>query len=355
MPPYLEPRSRKAHLVLAISLALTSASAAAYKINPLTDRHTRGEQAQRASRANTVHEYITYAAIACADGYGPRVPIGPHPLCAHPSKGFKRIAGGPGNISNAIIVGVWWNDDPHGFLYRKDVWNGVLSWLAAKRSAGRVQKFGPQYRDRAMRGMLYRSHFDDLQFLHAMATRDAEHPSRTRQQIIDWIAFTYRVSTGEIDERTSLHKLNSSIGDLFAGEDPRATVSSLFRRSGMERLATREVALGSLLHVVQDSFAASHTVRAFEASEECPGGRIAQFYAYQRQREKSHGAEDTRKALDATWKNTFTALQNPVEASARMILFVRRKADWTEDVLPYVGQTLFCVDEAAQPSGPGKF
>ncbi len=346
----------KARFVLAMSLVLTSASTSAYKINPLTDRNNRAERLQGASLGHTVHEDITHAAISCADRHGPEVPIGLLPLCPQGSSQVsERVAGGAGNIRNAIIVGVWWNDDPHGFLYRKDVWNGVLAWMAAKRTAGRVRKLGPAYRDQGMSRILYRSHFDDLQFLHAMAARDAESPRRTQQQIIDWIAFTYRVSIGEVDEGASLHQISSPLKGLIPADDPRLTVSYLFKRARMKRLATRELALGSLLHVVQDSFSASHTVRAFDASETCPNGRITQFYAYQGQRERAHGAEDTRKAYHASAKTRFSSLQNPVEASARMVLFVRRKADWANEVLPYLKQTLFCVDEHAKASGPGKF
>jgi hypothetical protein len=38
-----------------------------------------------------------------------------------------------------------------------------------------------------------------------------------------------------------------------------------------------------------------------------------------------------------------------------MIVFARRKADWAGEVLPYVMETLFCVDQHAEASGPGKF
>jgi len=349
-------KRRPAHFVVALSAVLTSVSAAGYKINPFKDRNTGGELTQRAGSADAVHEDITYAAIACADDHGGVAPIGPTPLCLHRSSHVaERPAGGPGNIGNAIIVGVWWNDDPHGFLYRNDVWNGVLSWLAAKSTASRVRKQGPQHRERATGRLLYRSHFHDLQFLHAMAAKDGEEASRTRQQIIDWIAFTYRVSTGEHGEGASLHGLGSPVRELFTPADPRLTVSYLFKRSRMRELATRELALGSLLHVVQDSFAASHAVRKFEASDACPSGRITQFYAYQGQREKAHGAQDTRKALNESLASRFTDLQNPVEASARMILFVRRKADWNQEVLPYVRETLLCLDGAAEISGSGKF
>jgi hypothetical protein len=346
----------KARSMLAMGLVLTSASTSAYKINPLTDRNVRGERPQGASLGHTVHEDITHAAISCADGHVPEVPIGLLPLCPRgPSQVSKRVAGGPGNIGNAIIVGVWWNDDPYGFLYRKKLLNGVLAWLAAKRTAGRVRKLGLPPRDQGMSRMLYRSHFDDLQFLHAMAARDAESPRLTQQRIIDWIAFTYRVSTGEIDEGAPLFKTRSPFEELVPPDDPRWTIAYLFKRSRMKGLATPELALGSLLHMVQDSFSASHTVRAFDASEKCPNGRITQFYAYQGQQARAHRAEDSRKSFHASAESRFSDLQNPVEASARMILFARQKADWAGEVLPYLTQTLFCVDEDAEFSGPGKF
>jgi hypothetical protein len=346
----------KARSLLAVILILTSAPTSAYKINPLADRNVRGERPHKARLSYTVHEDITHAAISCADGHGLAVPIGLVPLCPQGSNQVsRRPTSGPGNVGNAIIVGIWWNDDPYGYLYRKDVWNGLLAWLAAKRTAGRVRRLGLAQRGEGMSRMLYRSHFDDFQFLHGMAARDADSPRRTQQQIIDWIAFTYRVSTGEIDEGAPLHKISSPLRELVPPADPRWTVSYLFKRSRMNGLATQGLALGSLLHVVQDSFSASHTDRAFDASERCPNGRVTQFYAYQGQQARAHGAEDSRKSFNASAESRFSDLQNPVEASARMILFARRKADWAGEVLPYVLNTLFCVDEHAEVSGPGKF
>ena len=353
---FILKRRAAVHILVAFGAVLTSASAAGYKINPFKDRNTGGELTQRTSSADAVHEDITHAAIACADDHAAPAPIGPTPICLHRSSHVpERTAGGPGNIRNAVIVGVWWNDDPEGFLYRNDLWNGVLSWFAAKSAASRVRKHGPGHRERARGLLLYRSHFDDLQFLHAMAAKEGEEASRTRQQIIDWIAFTYRASTGEHGEGASLRGLDSPVGKLFTPAGPPLTVSSLFKRSRMHELATRELALGSLLHVVQDSFAASHAVRTFEPSKACRSGRITQFYAYQGQREKPHGAQDSRKALNESLESRFTKLQNPVEASARMILFVRRKADWNREVLPYVRETLLCLDGAAKLSGSGEY
>jgi hypothetical protein len=65
-----------------------------------------------------------------------------------------------------------------------------------------------------------------------------------------------------------------------------------------------DVAFGSLLHMLEDSFARGHVSRAEGVyGEICPGGRagkpgaIREFHSYQNQDHAKHGEYDSRRAL----------------------------------------------------------
>lgn len=114
-----------------------------------------------------------------------------------------------------------------------------------------------------------------------------------------------------------------------------------------------DVALGSMLHVVQDSFSDAHAERAYDVSAPCPQGRIVEFHSYSHQDPGRHGGADTRSA----WRTNadFTASANPVEVSARLMAFVDARADWSRVVEPYLRETVLCLGADARPSGPGPY
>ena len=123
----------------------------------------------------------------------------------------------------------------------------------------------------------------------------------------------------------------------------------------MAALPVSELALGSILHVVQDSFAAGHARRVHSASAGCPDGRIVQFHAHFGQIGARHADHDSRRALVERDGEARGATQNAVEASARMLLFARARADWATAVEPYLRRRLFCVDGDGESAGPGGF
>jgi hypothetical protein len=185
-----------------------------------------------------------------------------------------------------------------------------------------------------------------------MANRDGEAAQATQDRVIAWLGFAYAVAAGAIPKDAQVSQLSSPIREAFADE-PWLTVHKLFKpRSRMKNLSLQQLALGSMLHLVQDSYAASHARREAAPSVRCPNGRITQFLSYLHQQTDRHRAEDKRSALD--YRGTL-ALQNPVEASARLILLARRRSDWDTVVEPYLRSRVFCLDSDAERSGPGTF
>lgn len=347
----------------AVGLSLLATAAHPYLLNPMRDRYSGGTGhgffAQVRSITNieldSVHEDITHAAEACANPERQMDPAGREPICSETVT--ERQSGQAGNINNPLIRGVWWNDDPNQLLNRIH----YLTWQVRMEDAESIARHGRNLRGQSRRinstyYMQYRSHFGDLQFLHAQAAQDGELPGVTQQRILNWMQFAYAIAIEEIGPEKTLAEVNLPVTRDFFGNQSGWTVAFLFEpRIHFRTGRFGDLALGSMLHVVQDSFAAGHNHREYGGGAGCEHGRVVQFTSYIGQDSDKHGAEDTRAALLRNMQTRFTPLHNPVEASARLITFVRRKADWQTVVEPYLRNNLFCVGSDAVPAGPGDF
>lgn len=219
-----------------------------------------------------------------------------------------------------VIAGVRWNDDPLGMaeFHKKDFFvyftNSCTSWQS--------KRITPYW------DMLYRTHCGDMQFLHAMASKPDELAEHTHAKMGMWLEFTYKVATGEIGYKTKFSeipaKLTTDSAKIFTGlmmPDPEYrkdwTPESLFthrydRDFNLWNFLTgwltnkpitsldpqppyncrnainecvQNVALGSLIHLLQDSYSASHVKRD-------AGGNIEQFGLYTAQNQSKHKTAD---------------------------------------------------------------
>lgn len=343
------------HIAMALTAsAILTTGADGFQINPMKNKY-RGNDGSGFWEQITepVHEDITDAAVRCADEHPTADPAAPTPLCAPEDIAPSRS--GRGNKYDAVIRGVWWPDDPNQRLY--SIHAGT--WLAWMNDAQTIAKKGHNWLGRstainATYKMHYRSHYGDLQFLHAMASADGQPAADIQRDVSDWIAFIYRVATGTIDAETTLAEVPMPIVARYFTRQSGWTVNHLFAPNyTLGRATIPDVALGATLHAIEDSFSAAHTDRTAEASKRCPNGRIREFHAYIDQSPSRHGQADVRSA----WRSGANqgALLNPVEMGARMILFVRQKADWDRTVAPYLRSTMFCVDDDARPASGGDF
>lgn len=348
--------SRRLIYLLAFFLAMTGSAVSAYQINPLKNKYhgdrPRGGVWEQITQ--TVHEDITDAALACADRVGDaREALKDLASCTAEDRASPRHS--TGNKYDPLIRGVWWNDDPNQHLFGVHyatwvIWmrdaHGIITsgrnWLSKK------TRIGPSYK------MQYRSHYGDLQFLHAMANEDGEQPAEVQRRILEWMRFAYAVATEKIDPETDLGDVQYPVVEQYFSHQSGWTVNHLFAPKftlGQQTIA--RVALGSMLHVIQDSYSTAHAERAFEATEGCRNGRIVEFHVYGSQSSSRHSDADTR----ISWQQntSFTTMSNPVQASAQMIVFARSKASWDKLVEPYLRDQLFCIDTDSRISGPGPF
>ena len=356
--------------VLAACLAAGSAAPAlAWKLTPeatATERALAAYSASRLQRAinkgafqgvavvgHAVHEDITRRALQCTDD-GLDVPG-----CEYDIR--------------YQVAGVRWNDDPaFKFLPGRGDYVGCTAGQTVRMVTQplcwvRVFHHGESAAARGVRltgangNLLVRSHFGDLQFLHAMAVADGEAPEQTRRNVLAWAEFTWRTAIGEpgfglegvvsrlpIEGFAQRFRFNQGwrIQDLFALGDPTARRDDRLQR----------IALGSLLHVVQDSFAAGHVQRvAPMPGATCAGradwpapGSVVEFHSYPHQDARKHGRADQPDALA-----THLVGHHP-----NVIDVVRTLADlwhagtpW-DDARPYL-ECVFALAPDARPSSPG--
>lgn len=329
-------------------------TASAYQINPLINKYAPGSKPSIAGMAaSPLHEEITHRARKCAEDQ-----LGQPPLilkCTTTSS--SPGAGLGGNKYDALVRGVWWNDDPNQLLF--GFWgNRHAKWRAWMHDGKRIAQTGTNYKGEKAEinqtyYMQYRSHYGDLQFLHAMASADEQPALVTQANILAWAEFAYQVATQQIDAETKLKDVRTPHFQNFFSKQPGWTINYLFaptyRLKALEY--TPQMALGSLLHVIQDSYSLGHTLRDFSPTTACPSGRVIQYYSYTNQDADLHHMTDTPASWNA---QGLVAPQDPVSASATVLRFANQRAEWPT-VRDYLQKVVFCTDTDAVASGPGKY
>ena len=269
------------------------------------------------------------------------------------------------------LAGVRWNDDPP---FRFSSGQGNFTGCVTTQTVRLVTQpvcWGNTFKDgesRAAKGvvlngtnatLLVRSHFGDMQFLHAMASTDGETPDVTQARILAWSEFAWRTSLGEYDLETTvvdvplpgfpeLFKTNREwrIQDLFALGNPHIRSPE----------AMAKVAFGSLLHMVQDSFAPGHVERRSPvAGRVCEGspeqaqpGKILEFHSYSHQDSAKHGHGDSRNSFSAHWSADKPGV---VDVGRTLRKFHQQKTSWN-DVKPYLA-CVFSLDNQVRPASAG--
>ncbi|RLW63867.1 MAG: hypothetical protein B6D73_13810 [gamma proteobacterium symbiont of Stewartia floridana] len=216
-----------------------------------------------------------------------------------------------------IAIGTRWNDDPLD-LIRKKKKDALFSFLDS------CQEEKSKSID-ATWDLMYRTHCGDMQFLHSMASNNDEIANVTKRKILAWTEFSYKVAVGVIPTRWRFRSIDRKMSDegarLFkaimiskTGGRSKWTPYVLFSQScdrdftffsngqltklkcaqkDMSERQIENMALGSLIHVIQDSFSKSHTERK--------DGDIIRFGIYSEQSSHDHKKED--KHYDDTDSN----------------------------------------------------
>lgn len=268
------------------------------------------------------------------------------------------------NEENPLVRGSRWNDDPNGFLVSKSEKIRIqwAFWLTdAKKIISKGKAIDRNY------PVMYRSHYGDLQFLHAMAPKGTS-PVEANKQILSWAKFAYLVANKTIDPSWRLvgtevkreaplfsgmfneviNKSRWTVRDLFTNykDEPFTNAETIYSNSDVANIA-----LGALLHTVQDSFSNSHTQREHLGSKKvAASGKIIQFHDYETQVSWCHGREDVLP----NWLAYDIDIQtNPVKIGAWIIKQVRNRKPWEGEVETFFNEMIFAISDLSIPSDAG--
>ena len=298
-----------------------------------------------------VHEEITHRIFGCQ---------GDSDVCGDPNIGFA---------TPFVLAGVRWNDDPPFRLAEGEGRNTSCKitetirfttqprcWAQLFRDAQKKAIAGKPLDQTSRASLLARSHFGDLQFLHSMASRDGEPAVETKQRIMMWAEFTWRVGRGDYGLETMLKDVNVARVEEFFGRSGWRVQDLLTLGNVALRPRVKEVALGSLLHMVEDSFAKGHVDRAEAtmgarctgAEEHLAPGRIREFHCYINQDTAKHGDYDSRQAFAQHW-----AADRPtvIDVGQELVEYYERGSAW-EEVRPYL-DCVFALEDPESKASAG--
>ena len=255
----------------------------------------------------------------------------------------------PSTISDSLIRGNWWADDPNQNLYkaRQAVWLGNMFDAERRAKSGRYV-IDQKYK------MHYRSHYGDMQFLHSMAYKDGVSAEETKRKIYMWLEFLYQMATKQIGANTKFSEVNvKGLEEYFNRHQHWKLKWIMQPRYLLSRKDDfSEHALGVMLHLIQDSYSTSHVERVFESTDSCKNGYINRFYSYNNQKSKKHSASDSWTGYE---QNSHPEYSNPISVGAQIMVFAKSTADWKTKILPYLESNVFCLADSPLKSGPGDF
>jgi hypothetical protein len=245
------------------------------------------------------------------------------------------------------LRGVFWNDDPCAQLFRGSVRNPLRAsfgydWYFDFRAARATTTGDFSALECPLLG---ESHFGRLQFLHAMAHAASIEAQVTLEQVVGWASVAYRLSTGVLDAKQPL-SMDPVAGKLL-GDKAALSAAQLF--VGATPAETRERALGSLLHLLQDSFARGHVERD-------QSGAIVRFLSYRGQDTAKHSHDDAWGTgdTDAARIVATPGAALAIDASAEVVSMHMRGASWS-DVENYLRRGPLRMAPETKPSGTGAF
>lgn len=322
-------------------LIATSSFAQAFQLDPYSkfdarSRTYEGDTRSKVLELHPIHEKLTLKAIAAAQI----------------EEDYKTDA-----FLEGIVAGIRWNDDPLNMVRHRP-----QDWYASYTdSCDDPEEIDPDW------DLLYRTHCGDMQFLHAMASSKKETAGQTKERILMWLEFTFKVASGQIDKDWSFRSMgnyletrsatlfkeilmnNGKTRDMWQPEwiftlncDRRFSFMAMISRWRLTELSCSDnnnksteqliqnIALGSLIHVLQDSFSGSHVLRIDPAgvglSKLAGVGKVVQFGNYAMQAKDSHDKADLSFSEDDHTKGF-----DLTNVTARIIeLAVQQRADKRE-------------------------
>jgi len=282
---------------------------------------------------------------------------------------------------NEFFRGVIWNDDPAILLFdenKKDNWDfsSGYTWKQKFDAAGKAKTNNLQ-------NLTGRSHYWDLQFLHAMGSALGEDPADTQAKILLWAEVMYKFAIGEglastdllktVPVSTAFGATTYTLNSFFTvATDPTEsdTLNKLLNRdTKCVWLDNSRRAIGSVMHIIQDSCAKGHTRRTLRnPGDLLPGstdkfvagtfgdyGDIENFHCYKGQDHKAHEKYDTFNAskFNTSKLETFNELngaRNAIDYCIKLLDFWQAHTPYASGPKALFEDSIFKLSPAATPS-----
>ena len=326
--------------------------------HPATAYQLRGKQPN--------HERLTALSEECFQTFQGQFPVQCRDL-PDSARAFKNVSW---STNDPHSLASRWSDNPTRQLYG----TGSLKFIVMM-GLGRCESVIEQFKP----GLLCHSHAGELQFLHAMKN-GSESFAETTAKIENWSRFAYQAAT-TMPLDTEICPLGSgafpALGGAFAAldfsscgahEGNRWTVRHLFGfrcsnafwsgkcgviENGRE---VRLAALGSLIHLIQDSYSQAHNARGgnfpvgpYAARVTCQP--VVAYYDYGPQSVSVHDKADVAPVFD-TGCGEGSATLDPVTAVARLKWLVANGCDstWVAELI--ARNVMVRRDDSRLPASP---
>ncbi len=236
-----------------------------------------------------------------------------------------------------LIEGSRFNDDPEGYLLE-----GAMPEDKGGAIAFAFEFVGSKKKKKIVNDPTKSAHFGDYQFLHAMGESTAT-AEKIRESIVLYAAHCWKMVQ---DPNSYLNFAEDLRAVVLQGQNPdpnfKYSRDQLIVKNAIERFPKEVLlfharnqaefkfrALGSLLHVIQDSYSRGHVIR--EGWEEGNNeGNILYFqdYALQDSNSHKHTDEHPKKLTDATVFE-IPATNAAYQRSKQLLTMIANNCPWT--------------------------
>ncbi|SFG10938.1 hypothetical protein SAMN05518865_108155 [Duganella sp. CF458] len=346
--------SKVRKMILLACVAACASNAQAYKLDPWAFKGNAKAAAEERAKAmrelgaekghpnaffDPVHEQMTLRSLAQATATG--------------TAGVELEKLAATDSGRSLLYGVRWNDSPYvvrtGAMYlfcklKLQATNSLPCWgsqMLYGKTHPKVETDDP-----TLLAMIVRSHFYDMQFLHAMSEEKVA-ATEVREKILMWAELVALIQAGLVVDDTRLEQvvpmLSTNARFHWAKIFPsrphlrdnknmaKWRVGTMFRADrDRAALNLKDVALGSFLHIVQDSYAGGHVEREVSEGGSFAWGTVKEFHSYQGQDGDWHNCHD-RNPINGAWAAAMGEPRNPVNVGANIIRILRAARPATDD------------------------
>lgn len=265
--------------------------------------------------------------------------------------------------------GLVWNDDPSCYLFddytkKNHDFSTGIAWYN-------------DFENGPPSCMIRRSHFGDLQFLHAMGAGAGEEPAETQRKLLKWIEVMYKLACGN-QGVSDTDQLKQTLGEWFNADTKptdQETMRGLILASTPNYYQTNIQwrALGVCLHLISDSYAVGHTQRRLRNPDSYQGrdskgymvfkpgtwgdwGAVINFHHYDGQNSDRHSHYDGLEGVslpvpkDLDSFNSIIGARNAIEGCKKLINFWADAVKWEDGVETFLKTEVFALDKDVSPS-----